>query len=67
MNEELLQKLANPVYELDEAQKLMQEAGVEIVRLHEKIQGLNGYIHKLKDENEKLALDLGLKDQGYIK
>jgi hypothetical protein len=44
----------------------MKQAGIEIVRLEEKIAGLNDYIHKLKDQNERLALDLGLKDQGYI-
>ena len=62
MNTDLLQKLANPVYEVDEAQELMKQAGLEIVRLEERIAGLNNYIHKLKDENDKLALDLGLRD-----
>ncbi len=66
MNTDLLQKLANPVYDTDEAEQLMKQAGLEIVRLEEKIAGLNDYIHKLKDQNERLALDLGLKDQGYI-
>ena len=66
MNTYLLQKLANPVYDTDEAEQLMKQAGLEIVRLEEKIAGLNDYIHKLKDQNERLALDLGLKDQGYI-
>jgi predicted nuclease with TOPRIM domain len=66
MNTDLLQKLANPVYDTDEAEQLMKQAGIEIVRLEEKIAGLNDYIHKLKDQNERLALDLGLKDQGYI-
>lgn len=67
MNTDLLQKLANPVYEIDEAQELMRQAGVEIVRLNESIRGLNEHIHKLKDENDKLALDLGLRDHGFIK
>lgn len=66
MNTDLLQKLANPVYDTDEAEQLMKQAGLEIVRLEEKIAGLNDYIHKLKDQNERLALDLGLKDQGYV-
>ena len=69
MNTDLLQKLANPVYEIEEAQELMKEAGLEIVRLHEHLANLQQYVHKLKDENERLALDLGLKDypqlQGY--
>lgn len=66
MNTDLLQKLVNPVYELEEAQALMKQAGAEIVRLNEFITGLHEYVHKLKDENERLALDLGLKDQGYL-
>jgi len=66
MNTDLLQKLANPVYDTDEAEQLMKQAGIEIVRLEEKIAGLNDYIHKLKDQNERLALDLGLKNQGHI-
>ena len=49
MNTDLLQKLANPVYDTDEAEQLMKQAGIEIVRLEEKIAGLNDYIHKLKD------------------
>jgi len=69
MNTDLLQKLANPVYEIEEAQELMKQAGLEIVRLHEHLANLQQYVHKLKDENERLALDLGLKDypqlQGY--
>lgn len=65
MNEQLLQRLSNPVYELDEAQELMQEAGKEIIRLHDRLVYLNECIHKLRDENDKLALDLGLKDRGY--
>ena len=66
MNSDLLQKLANPVYEIDEAQELMKQAGLEIIRLEERIAGLNEYIHKLKDQNDRLCLDLGLKDQGYV-
>lgn len=62
MNTDLLQKLANPVYEVEEAQELLKEAGREIVRLHEQVTHLQQYLHKLKDENERLALDLGLKD-----
>lgn len=62
MNTELVQRLANPVYEIEEAQELMHMAGLEIVRLSKRITYLNECIHKLRDENNKLALDLGLKD-----
>ena len=63
MNTELVQKLANPVYDTEEAQELMRLAGLEIVRLNERITYLNDCIHKLRDENDRLALDLGLMDR----
>lgn len=65
MNEELLQKLASPVYEIEEAQDLMRQAGAEIVRLNKYVAGLHKHIYDLKDQNDRLCLDLGLKDQGY--
>jgi len=65
MNEELVQRLANPVYDLDEAQELMRIAGLEIIRLYERITYLNDCIVKLRDENDRLSLDLGLKERGY--
>ena len=67
MNEDLLQKLANPVYEIEEAQELMQEAGKEIIRLYDRINYLNECIHKLRDENDRLALDLGLREHGQLR
>ena len=66
MNTDLLQKLANPVYDTDEAERLMKQAGLEIVRLHEHIAGLQKYVEKLKDENERLALDLGIRDNPQL-
>ena len=62
MNTDLLQRLANPIYDTEEAQELMRVAGLEIVRLEERIAYLNECIHKLRDENDRLALDLGIKD-----
>ena len=67
MNTDLLQRLANPIYDTEEAQELMRIAGLEIVRLEERIAYLNECIHKLRDENDRLALDLGLRDQGFLK
>ena len=67
MNTDLLQRLANPIYDTEEAQELMRVAGLEIVRLEERIAYLNECIHKLRDENDRLALDLGLRDQGFLK
>ena len=66
MNTDLLQKLANPVYEVEEAQELMKQAGLEIVRLSEQVAHLQQYVHKLKDENERLSLDLGFKERNFI-
>ena len=62
MNTDLLQRLANPIYDLETAQELMRVAGLEIVRLEERITYLNNCIHKLRDENDRLALDLGIKN-----
>lgn len=66
MNTDLLQRLANPVYEIEEAQELMKVAGLEIVRLNERIAYLNDCIHKLRNENDRLTLDLGFKDRNFI-
>ena len=66
MNTDLLQKLANPVYDTDEAEQLMKQAGIEIVRLHEQIAGLNQHVHRLQDLNERLALDLGIRDNPQL-
>jgi hypothetical protein len=65
MNEELVQRLANPVYDVEEAQELMYLAGLEIVRLNQRLVYLNECIVKLRDENDKLSLDLGLRERGY--
>ena len=62
MNTDLLQRLANPIYDTEEAQELMRVAGLEIVRLEGRITYLNECIHKLRDENDRLALDLGIKN-----
>jgi hypothetical protein len=65
MNEELVQRLANPVYDVEEAQELMHLAGLEIIRLNQRLVYLNECILKLRDENDKLSLDLGLRERGY--
>jgi predicted nuclease with TOPRIM domain len=66
MNTELIQRLANPVYDVEEAQELMRIAGLEIVRLSERIAYLNDCIYKLRDENDRLALDLGIRDNPQL-
>ena len=67
MNTELIQRLANPVYEIEEAQELMRLAGLEIIRLNERLTYLNDCIHKLRDENDRLALDLGLQNYPQLR
>lgn len=62
MNETLLNALSNPAFDLEEAEKIMHAAGQEIVRLERRIKELTDYNHKLKEEVEKLSLDLGFKD-----
>jgi uncharacterized small protein (DUF1192 family) len=62
MNEALLSKLSSPVFESDEAQKIMHEAGQEIVRLQKRVDELTEYNHHLQDQVERLSLDLGLKN-----
>jgi predicted nuclease with TOPRIM domain len=66
VNTDLLQRLANPVYEIEEAQELMKVAGLEIVRLNERLTYLNDCIHKLRDENDRLAIDLGFKEGKFV-
>ena len=43
------------------------EYKAEIERLKKEVEYWKDLYHKTKDQNERLALDLGLKDQGYIK
>lgn len=65
MNIRLLERLAAPLFDEEEAWKTMREAGLEIVRLEKRIDELIHYNHQLKDQVERLSLDLGLKD--YLK
>lgn len=65
MNIRLLERLAAPLFDEEEAWQTMREAGLEIVRLERRIDELTHYNHQLKDQVERLALDLGMKD--YLK
>lgn len=65
MNTRLLERLAAPIFDEEEASNTMRDAGMEIVRLQRRIDELTEYNHQLKDQIERLALDLGLKD--YVK
>ena len=44
-----------------------EEYKAEIERLKKEVEYWKAVCHKLKDENDKLSLDLGLKDRGYFK
>ena len=62
MNQDLLNALANPSFDIDEAEQIMHRAGQELMRLERRVQELTDYNHRLKEEVERLSLDLGLKD-----
>lgn len=66
MNQDLLEALSNPAFDLEEAEKIMNRAGQEIIRLERRIFELTSYNHQLKSEVEKLSLDLGIKEHGYF-
>lgn len=62
MNDRLLDSLANPVFDLEEAGERLRMAGHEIMRLEERVQYLKAQNMQLRDHIERLALDLGLKE-----
>ena len=65
--DDLLHRLANPSSEpLDNHQTMIHAARL-IVLMQDRIGYLSDVNVELKDKIERLALDLGLKDQGYIK
>lgn len=44
-----------------------EEYKVEIERLKKEVEYWKAQFHKVQDENDRLSLDLGLKEQGFIK
>lgn len=66
MNQDLLNDLSNPSFDTDEAEQIMHRAGQEIIRLENRIKELNQYNQMLRNEIEKLSLDLGLKNYPYL-
>lgn len=67
MNHVLLDALANPSFDLEEAERNMHLAGQEIVRLERRVAELSDCNRRLQIELEKLSLDLGVREQGYFK
>ena len=65
MNEDLLQKLANPVYEIEEAQELMRQAAVKLEQQLHWIHFLQENNERLRRQVEALILDLGIKEGHY--
>lgn len=66
MNQDLINALANPAFDVEEAEQIMHLAGKEILRLEQKIKELNQYNQALRNEIEKLALDLAFKNYPYF-
>ena len=44
-----------------------EEYKAEIERLKKEVEYLRQAYYRVKDENERLALDLGLREGGYLK
>jgi cell shape-determining protein MreC len=44
-----------------------EEYKAEIERLKKEVEHLRQAYHRVKTENEKLSLDLGLREGGYLK
>lgn len=64
---DLLHKLANPSKEPLENQETMVHAARLILLMQDRINYLCDVKERLEDQVSRLSLDLGLKDQGYIK
>jgi hypothetical protein len=45
----------------------LNEYSLSLDRLKKEVEYWKEQYHKVKEENDKLALDLGLKEHGYIK
>lgn len=65
--DDLLHRLANPSSDPLENHQTMTHAARLIVLMQDRIGYLSDVNVELQDKIERLSLDLGLKDQGYIK
>lgn len=45
----------------------LEQYQADIEKLKKEVEYWKNLCHKLKDENDKLALDLGLREGGYLK
>lgn len=63
---DLLHRLANPSSDPDEVRDTMTHAARLILLMQDRINYLCDTNEKLQDRVDRLILDVGLKDQGYI-
>lgn len=64
---DLLHRLANPSQNPEENHDAMSHAAKLIMLMQDRINYLCDVKDELQDRVDRLSLDLGLKDQGYIK
>lgn len=64
---DLLHRLANPSQDPEEIRDTMAHAARLILLMQDRINYLCDMKDDLQDKVDRLSLDLGLKDQGYIK
>jgi hypothetical protein len=63
--EELVEKLRQPAFDLNEAQALMETAAKELEGKHHMIQFLQANNARLLSQVQALSLDLGLREGAY--
>jgi hypothetical protein len=54
--------ILRPLETKEALRQALTQPEAEIERLHKEIERLRQAYHRVKDENERLALDLGIKD-----
>jgi hypothetical protein len=63
--EELIEKLRQPAFDINEAQSLMEKAAENLERKHHLIQFMQANNSRLLEQVHALSLDLGLKEGGF--
>ena len=61
--QELIHRLHQTSEDFNENQEIMSLAANALYQMQMRINSLTDMAHRLQDENDKLALDLGLKDR----
>jgi hypothetical protein len=63
--EELIKKLRQPAFDVNEVQSLMEKAAEELERKHNLIKSMQINNARLLEQVQALSLDLGLKEGGF--